>query len=180
MGTRIVQVDPVDASAFAAWHAVYAAADRFGREEHATPWGADEIRLDKQTDLKTRWTAAFALLEDDEPVSVADVWLPLMDNRDLAEINVYTHPDHLRRGHGSRLLQHLETLMRDRGRTKLLAQSAYPLDAPADGTGSPGPDFLVSHGYSFALGDIRRTLELPVADEVLDRLSEDAAPHHLG
>lgn len=47
-----------------------------------------------------------------------------------------------------------------------------------DGAGEPGPEFLRRHGYSLALGDIQRVVDLPVPDALLDELAAEAAPHH--
>ena len=66
----------------------------------------------------------------------------------------------------------------ERGRTKLLAETAYPYDAPADGAGQPGADFLTSRGFEFGLADVKRVLDLPVDDKILARLAAQAAPHH--
>jgi GNAT superfamily N-acetyltransferase len=175
---EIVRVDPFDREAFDAWHATQFTADRFGREEHANPWHLEESRADKQSELDSRATSIYAVIEDGTVVTAAEVWLPLLDNRDLAEVAIHTHPDHRRRGHATRMLAHLEGVVRSVGRSKLLAESAYPYDAPVDGTGHPGPSFLAARGFAFGLGDVKRIVELPVAGDVLAGLSAEAAPHH--
>lgn len=172
----IVRVDPFDSVAFDAWHATQLAADRFGREEHATPWQLEESRADKQARLSSRETAVYSLVVDGTVVTAAELWLPLLDNLDLAEVVIHTHPEHRRRGHATRMLAHLEDVVRAGGRTKLLTESAYPYTAPVDGTGHPGPSFLVARGFAFGLGDVKRIVELPVADEILAGLAADAAP----
>jgi len=175
---EIVQVDPFDRAAFDAWHATQLAGDRFGREEHASPWQLEESRADKQSDLSGRETLVYALVEDGVVVTAAELWLPLLDNLDLAELSIHTHPDHRGRGHASRMLAHLEQVVRERGRSKLLAESAYPYDAPADGAGHPGPSFLTGRGFDFGLADVKRDARLPIADDALAGLVAEAAPHH--
>ncbi len=174
----IVRVDPFDDAAFDAWHATQFAADRFGREEHATPWYLEEARVDKQSVLKGRETLIYAGIADGTVVSAAEVWLPLLDNLDLAEIVIHTHPEHRRRGHASRMLAHIEDEVRDRGRTKLFTESAYPYAAAADGVGEPGPEFLYAHGFTFGLADVKRVVDLPISDDILAGLAAEAAPHH--
>ena len=44
--------------------------------------------------------------------------------------------------------------------------------------GTPNADFLTRHGFAFALGDVKRALDLPVDDALLERLAAEAAPHH--
>jgi GNAT superfamily N-acetyltransferase len=174
----ITEVDPFDRSAFDAWHATQFAAARFGREEYATPWRLEESRAAQQTQMAGRATSAYSLVEDGVVVTAADVWLPLLDNLDLAQVSIHTHPDHRRRGHATRMLAHLEQVVRAGGRVKLLAETAYPYDAPADGTGYPGPTFLAARGFTFGIGDVKRIVDLPVDDDVLTRLAAAAAPHH--
>ena len=174
----IVRVDPFDDAAFDAWHATQFAADRFGREEHATPWYVEEARVDKQSVLKGRETLIYAGIVDGTVVSAAEVWLPLLDNLDLAEVSIHTHPRHRRRGHARRMLAHLEDEVRARGRSKLLVESAYPYAAAPDGAGEPGPDFLISHGFRFGIADVKRAVDLPIDDDLLAQLLGEAAPHH--
>jgi GNAT superfamily N-acetyltransferase len=174
----IVKVDPFDRAAFDAWHATQFTADRFGREEHATPWKLEESRADKQTDMVGRDTSIYSLVVDGTVVTAAELSLPLLDNLDLAEVAIHTHPDDRRRGHATRMLAHLEDVVRARGRSKLLAESAFPYDASADGSGHAGPSFLVTRGFTFGLGDVKRIVDLPVADDVLAGLAAEAAQHH--
>jgi GNAT superfamily N-acetyltransferase len=174
----ILQVDPFDVAAFDAWHATYAAADRAGREQWANPWLLEESRAEKQARTAHKWTAAYALLDGDRVVTAAEVVLPLLENLYIAEVRIHTHPDHRRRGYATRMLEYVEGLARERGRTRLLTETAYPYDAPAAGAGQPGADFLTHRGFEFGLVEVMRVAELPIAEQVLDRLAAQAAPHH--
>ncbi|MFC5175931.1 GNAT family N-acetyltransferase [Nocardioides taihuensis] len=174
----IEQIDPANRAALAAWHATVVAADTFGREENATPWQLPEVEaeLAEQTDV-TR--LVFAGIQDGRTVVVSgQVGMPLRHSTHHADLAVYAHPDHRRRGHGTRMLAHLEEVARGHGRTVANAEAAWPYDAPADGTGTPAGEFLRSCGYKFGIGDVMRTLDLPVDDAVLDALAAEAAPHH--
>ena len=62
-----------------------------------------------------------------------------MDNRHIALVDVATHPDHRRRGHGSAMLEHLTAVARAHGRTTLNADAVWAYDEPADGAGTPTP-----------------------------------------
>ncbi|MFC6343835.1 PE-PGRS family protein, partial [Nocardioides hankookensis] len=46
--------------------------------------------------------------------------------------------------------------------------------------GEPGPEFARAAGYDLALGDVKRTLALPVPSGVLERMAAEVAPHHDG
>lgn len=175
---QIVEVDPFDEEGFAAWYATQRAGDVFGREETATPWHFEEAKVAARMPNRGRWHGRYAGLKDGVVVVSGEIETPLLDNLDHAELQVYTHPEHRRQGYGSAMLDHLEGVARDRGRTIFQANSAWPYDAPVDGVGTPGGEFLTAHGYKFGLGDVQRMLTLPVADALLDELAADAAPHH--
>lgn len=174
---EIVEVDRHDDDAVAAWHATYVASDRFGREEHATIWQLPEVLADLRSDLAHRWVGGWVGMVDGEVVTSGQMRLSMMDNLSRAQLEVQTHPEHRRRGYGSAMLTHLEEVARERGRTILGAEVAFPYSSPEDGAGHPNADFLHHRGYDYALGDIMRRLELPVADEMLDALAAEAAPH---
>ncbi len=175
---KIVQIDPHDDAAFDAWHAAYHAADVFGREELASPWTLVEARAERRAEVGFRWQASYAGVVDDVVVTAADIRTPLLENLDLAEVGVHTHPEHRRRGYATAMLEHLEQVARERGRSKLVAETSYPYDGPADGVGSPGADFLFARGFDFALGEVMRIVDLPVDEALLDRLEREAAPYH--
>lgn len=179
---RIVEVDPFDDAVFAAWHHVYAAAETHDLGELATPWQLAEVRAMMQDPGSGSWMGAWAGVLGDGPDAgvVAAGWMrtPLLDNLDRAELTVHVLPEHRRRGHGSALLAHLEQVARDRGRTILGTEVAYPYAAGPSGAGVPGVEMARARGYAFGLGDVQRLLRLPVAGDVLDRLAADAAPHH--
>jgi GNAT superfamily N-acetyltransferase len=101
--------------------------------------------------------------------------LPQMDNLDTANLEVATPPALRRRGYGTSMLEHLVELARRRGRRTLLAEASWDHDAPADGAGTVNADFLTGRGFAFSLGDVKRALELPVDEGLLDRLEQETA-----
>ena len=175
---EIRTINPRDRSAFDAWHAVYLAAETFGREKWANPWQLEEYRADRTRPVSYREAVMYAGVVDDEVVVVGDLEVPLIDRPHHALLQVFTHPSHRRRGHGSRMLVTLELAARARGRRIFDAETAYPYDGPADGTGSAGVEFARRHEYAFGLGDVMRVLDLPVAPSLLEELQAEAAPHH--
>lgn len=176
-GLRIVPLDPYDDAATAAWHASYVAADTYQRE-HATPWQLEEMRAGLRADSPGEEHHAWSGVLGGEVVVTATVELPLMDNRDQVWLELHTRPDQRNRGYGSAMLEHVLAWSRDRGRTVVGIEVAYPYDSPTDGAGHPGVEFLRRRGFTFGIGDVQRVLDLPVADVLLDRLVAEAAPHH--
>lgn len=178
MSLTIHEVDPSDDAAFAAWHAAYEAAERAELGEHATVWQPEEVRVMlRQRGLRYRALVWSGVL-DGEVVAAGFARLPLLDNLDRIEIAVQVPPAHRRRGHGSAMLAHLEAYAAAQGRRIVVGEAGYRYDSGVDGTGEAGPEFARARGYALAIGDVQRSLALPVDAALLDRLARDAAPHH--
>ncbi len=93
------------------------------------------------------------------PVAAGVLRMPVHDNTDLANLELYVHPAARRRGHGRRMVQALLAGARTQGRTRVLAEVPEPLDAGSTPVG-PGPALATSVGARRALREVRRTLEL--------------------
>jgi GNAT superfamily N-acetyltransferase len=176
---QIVPLDASDPEALAAWHATYLAADTHGRE-HPMPWMLEEMRANFLGEQVGERFLPFSALVDGTVVAAGLIFLFLKDNKNLADCGVWTHPDHRNAGHGSAMLEHLTQVVRDEGRTTISIATPVPYDGPPDGEGHPHTDFLVHHGYRFDIVEIVRVLDLPVDEEHVRRLADEAAPHHTG
>ncbi|GAB6985610.1 N-acetyltransferase family protein [Nocardioides pyridinolyticus] len=173
---RIVPLDPFDRDAFDAWHHAYLLAE--SASGASSPWQLEEIRVlmqePSQRYLKLGWSG----MVDDRVVTAGFLRAPLQDNLDRAEVAVHTVPDARRRGYGAAMLAHLEDAARERGRTILVGEAAWPYSDGPDGGEAPGVRFAAAHGFDLALGDVMRELRLPVADGVLDELTAEVAAYH--
>lgn len=174
---RIVELDPFDAPAFGAWHRVYKEAELAAGPGVASPWQLEEVRAMMQHSGIRRRQQAWSGLVGDDVVAVGWLRMPLLDNIDRAEVAVHTLPAHRRRGHGSAMLAQVEDAARQHGRTILVGESAW---AYADGPDGAGPAFAAAHGFALALEDVKRTVDLPIADAVLEVLAAEAAARHPG
>jgi GNAT superfamily N-acetyltransferase len=182
MPTPPLEIRPLDArddAALAAWHATYLASTRHGREVSA-PWMKEEIRAQLTVASPGQRMLGFGGYVDGQPVTVSTLELPLQDNRHLALIELDTHPDHRNRGYGSAMLAHLERIARAHERRVLVTETATPYDGPKDGAGHPHVEFLRKHGFTFAIGDVMRVLDLPADEARLERLADEAAADHPG
>lgn len=175
---EIAEVDPFDDQAFDAWHGVYVEAERFGREETATYWPLEELRVQMQEPSSRALSLAYAGRIDGRTVVAGWLQLPLLDNLDRAELSVHVLPGHRRRGLGTAMLAHLEQRVRERGRSVAGGEASWPFEAGSSGAGESGPEFAAASGYELALGDVQRVLRLPVDEQLLARLADQAAPHH--
>ncbi|HEY3528012.1 MAG TPA: GNAT family N-acetyltransferase [Nocardioides sp.] len=96
------------------------------------------------------------------------------DNLEVVTMLLWVHPDHQRRGHGTRLLAATEEQAHSLGRTVLRTQARV-------GEGLQGNRlFAQRNGYTMAMTEIERRLTFPIDLELLDRLAAHAAPYHAG
>ncbi|MBJ7359107.1 GNAT family N-acetyltransferase [Nocardioides sp.] len=177
---EITDLDPFDDAEFDEFHAVYEAAESFGREATATPWERDELRVALREEARRRFRHGLCGRVDGRIVVTGAVEGSLLDNLDIGEVRVHTLPEARRRGHGSAMVAACEQVARERGRTTLLGMCDWPFSGHPEGDGEPGIEFARKHGYAMALVEIQRRLDLPVEEETLDRLAADAAAHHAG
>lgn len=177
---EIVEISRGDDAGVAAWVETALAAERHDVGDHATCWTYDELLPLVGVTAGLRQFRLFSGLLDGEVVAAGRLTLPLKDNLDSAELHLGVRPEVRRRGLGRELLAHLESVALAAGRTRLDALPAWPHDGAEDGTGAAGAEFARAHGYLFSLGEIQRELSLPVDDELLADLAQEAAPHHRG
>ena len=57
----------------------------------------------------------------------------------------------------------------------LTGLAGWTYDSGSDGEGASGPGFARAVGYDLALSEVQRELRLPVDEELLERLADDAA-----
>lgn len=176
---EILPLDAADPAAMAAWHATYHEA-QVHDEEHPTPWLLEEMRAEFLGVRTGELVEPYGGYVDGRPVVTGVVELPQLDHLQVARLDVATHPEARRRGHGSAMLEHLTARAVAHGRVTLQGEASWAYDGPADGSGTPNADFLTGHGFAFSLGDVKRLLDLPVHNELLDRLQQESAPHHTG
>jgi len=178
-GLEIVDLDPYDDDAFAAWHGVYAVAETFELGDVATAWQLEEVRALMQRNGTNAWVGGWAARLDGRTVGAGWMRTPLRDNLELAELTVHVLPELRRRGIGSAVLAHLEQAARDRGRRILNSLASWAYDAGPDGAGGgSGPAFAKARGFELALSEVQRELTLPVAESLLAALADDAARSH--
>ena len=171
----VVEPLPVrDDRAMREWYAVYLAAETLERP-WAAVWELAEVRaahLDEHGPVRS---LPFLARLGSEVVAAAVVELPMHENLTSATLSVGVRPDLWRRGIGSAVLAEMERVAARHGRTQLLGEVGFGYDGHPEGRGTPGVEFALRHGYTLALGDVQRVLDLPVPDAVLDALEDRAA-----
>jgi GNAT superfamily N-acetyltransferase len=109
----------------------------------------------------------------DQVVGTARIWFPDRDNLSLCWSEVRVDPDHRGRGVGSALAEWLEDRARANERSVHAVELAVPVGARET---HPARRFAERRGYSVASFEIVRSLPLPVAPDLLDRLELSARP----
>ncbi|CAN5272603.1 hypothetical protein BH18ACT9_BH18ACT9_03630 [soil metagenome] len=137
------------------------------------PWPTAEVTLrDGRAGWETRLLGGF---NDEELVAVATVSAPLLDNTHLAYVGVFVTPSRQRRGFGRALADRAESAARDLGR-RVLGTEAY---APAEEQ-SAGLAFALSLGYTAALEDTIKVVELDATEPSWAALEKEAAARSVG
>lgn len=109
----------------------------------------------------------FGLFDGDRLVADSRLWLFVWDNTDQAWIDLMVHPDERRRGHGSRLLEHLVDGARRRDRT-IVGSDAW--DTPT------ADAFARKHGFEPKSRAINRRQYVAEQDaDELHRIHAEAA-----
>jgi GNAT superfamily N-acetyltransferase len=170
-----VELGPDDAL-FPAWCEVWAAAQRADRPDDPPRPVGDHVALGRQlvSPGGSRSGTHRAAVAGDAVVGALRLILPLMDNTTVAFFDVAVHPDHRRRGIGSTLLAEGIELARAHGRTQLLSEIDEPTPDAA------GRRFALRHGWACDLFETRRDLLLPVDEERLSALEEEARAASVG
>lgn len=114
-------------------------------------------------------------LEGGEPVAAGYLELRMLDNPTYATVDVLVAPEVRRRGHGTRMLQHIEDRAIRAGRSVFNVDLEYPYDA-GDDWGDKA--FARAHGYRQVHEEIQRILPMPVAPEYLAQLAAQAEHAH--
>jgi GNAT superfamily N-acetyltransferase len=166
---RLVELGPDD-DLFAAWCAVWAAAQAADRPDEPPRPAADHVALGRQLVEPggARDGTHRAAMTGDDVVGALRLLFPLLYNQTIALVDIAVHPAHRRRGVGSTLLAEAGRIAAARGRTELLGE----VDEP--GPGSAGRAFAEHHGWSCDLLETRRDLVLPADEARLSALEAEA------
>ena len=159
--TTTERVDLDDDEAFATFHDVYTQArDR----DVDQPYSATEKRVGMRPDEYVDKVVLLARDDDGTPVAGGTAELPLRDNTRFVYVDVFTAPEHRRRGHGASVIEAIEEFGRDADRSILYGEAVWELDAV-----DPVPQaFSEAVGFRLDLMDAMRELPLPATLPALE------------
>ena len=180
MSTSVVTtrlLDLADEPALRAWHAAALAAHRHDRPD-APFWTEDEVvHILRPDDPEEKFLPLVAEDGAGAVVGSAILFVPLEDNLDKVYCQLSVLPTHRGHGVGDALMGRVLQAAREESRELVLAQGYLPADA--DET-HPVRRFATRHGFHLANTEVRRVLQLPVADDAIQDWIDDAAAHHAG
>ena len=172
---EIRELDVRDDAALCRFHQIGWRAEK----EDGRPWNAfwtlQEMVpvLREQTD--DHRLVPLCLYDGDEMLAAGMVGMSLLDNVDKAWMFPAVEPERRGQGLGGRLLEGLVEHARANGRSLALSGFAVPFEERET---SGLLRFAERHGFHVANTEIVRILSLPVADELLDEIERETAPHH--
>lgn len=117
----------------------------------------------------------FAAYDGDRMVGTAVLWSFLLDNLDKAAFHVNVDVPERRRGIGRAMVERLERTAEEDGRSRILTDAKLPID---DREGHAYQQFAEACGYELFNYEVVRHLVLPVPDEDIQAMVEEAAPRH--
>ncbi len=174
---KTTPVDPADKDTLRLWHRTALARHRHDRPD-APFWTEQEALAVVRPDDPEERLLPFLVHDDGgEVVGEGIAFVPLLDNLDKVFGILGVLPEHRGRGAGAAAVEHLLGIGRNEGRRLLIVEGYFPVDA--DDT-HPVRAFALRHGFRLANTEIRRTLQLPIADERLRAWADDAAAHSKG
>lgn len=167
-----------------------AAIDEFGDDDIA-PRAIDVlVAMNHQRYVRRERLVAVADGPDGMPRVVGHgvLFLPMQDNRHLAEVRVVVTPTHRGRGIGTALFEPLRRRAEEEGRTTLLGEVEFAAEPgagapdavrPPSGNGSisadlPGLRFCRRLGLGLELVARRSVLDLPLPDGAVERFETEA------
>jgi GNAT superfamily N-acetyltransferase len=119
----------------------------------------------------------FAAYDGDRIVGTAVLWSFLMDNVDKCVFRLRVDVPERRRGIGTALVNRLEQIAKDDGRSLIVSDTIVPFD---NREGHGYRRFAEACGYQLSDYEVVRHLPLPVSDEQVQEWIDEAAPKHVG
>lgn len=126
------------------------------------PFAYEEIegltRVENPHDLRLRWLARER--STGRPVGRAEVRLPMVSNLDLAQVDLYVHPDARKAGLGTALTRTVLDAIEPQGRSRIRTQIPE---------GTPGEAFLGARGGTIGLTQRKSRMDLSRLDRAMVR-----------
>jgi GNAT superfamily N-acetyltransferase len=172
---EISRVDPRDPDAVQAFYEIYRAVGIADAPETFVAAPIEEIQTALAQPTARFEFSAFLGHIDGQPV--ASGWTAgfLKENTDHMFVLPRVLPSERRRGYGSQILSRIEAHARDDSRTVLDGQSRWAWQFGPSGTDAPTVKFAGQHGFSIALVEVIRRLDLPLDPQRATQIANELA-----
>jgi len=174
MGIEIRPLSLDDERELRDYHGVCVRAETEDGRDWTRPWTYDEMVQEFTEQDPHERCEAYVALDGGRVVGAAVQWFFLADNTTKSWLDVLVDPPERRRGVGGALLEYGVERARADGRTEVAAESTYHF---AERETSPVLRFAASHGFGMAIMQVKRRLDLPVDEALLEELATEAAAH---
>ncbi len=165
---EIRRIDPRDEQVLRAWWEVGRAASV---ERPFDAWPLWEVARDNMRAPRHDGRVVHTVAQrEGRVVGAAQLWLFDLDNTHLAEVEVWVHPEHRRRGVGRALLDEVEAAALREGRTTVMSSAYAPI-----GLESPGSRFAAAAGYEVGSFEETKLVDLTTAPAGWGVLDEEVA-----
>jgi GNAT superfamily N-acetyltransferase len=170
----IREIDPADeALVHRHWAIGKAAEDASRPYDFYPPW--ESTWLASTQPRQDADTVVLGAFDDDVMWGAGRVYLSLLDNLHTASAEYHVHPERVRRGLGTALAEASYDVARRRGRRTMVIEAYAPVDAT-----SPGLEFAAAMGFTPALEDGMKVVDLLATEHLWDALADKAAGRHTG
>ena len=182
LASSVVDIVELDAAAVADdavmrdFYDISRRAELLGREQ-APFWSWEEFVGAFRSDDSGERQQLFAAYDGDRMVSCAALWSFLLDNTDKAFFSLDVDVPDRRRGFGRAMLERIEQVTKDDGRSLVLTDTKLPFDERET---HGYRQFATACGYELANYEVVRHLRLPVPDDRIQEWIDEAAPRHEG
>lgn len=172
----IVSIDVADDAALAAWYAVESAS-----VHHERPYA-----LQRSLTALASWVqhphgpkrrVLLGAFVDGKIVGTAEVAMSNRENTHLAEVEIHVHPDHRRRGIGTRLHHAVGRVREIHGRTTVIGELFVPLGGAADA--SAGLAFATRMGCASVHVEEHLAMRLPADPTTVDLLTRSVPGYEI-
>jgi len=171
---EIRQLDPHDEPLVRRhWEIGHAAESAHRPYDMFWPWESAWATHDQERDDVT--SVLIGAFEDGRMWGAGQVDMPLHDNTHLGFGEFFVHPDRERRGIGRLVAQAGEDVVRQAGRRLLVVEAYAPPGAESAALG-----FGRALGYTEAIEEGMKVVDLVATEPTWDDLASKAAPHHAG
>lgn len=151
-------------------------AELLGRED-APFWTWEEFLGGIRSEDSGERQQLFAAYDGDRMVSCAVLWSFLLDNTDKAFFSLDVDVPDRRRGVGRAMLERIEQVAKDDGRSLVLTDAKLPFEQRET---HGYRQFASACGYELSNYEVVRHLALPVPDGRIEGWIDEAAPRHEG